>query len=403
MTLRLAFLFVIISIFSAASTVSAQADSVIGQVSNSNFESFAGSVSGDGRFVVFESRGDLATENPRNADGNTEIFLFDYAQRRIFQITDTKSVLTDPALPSTFDNIRVEVSNTRPVISNDGKWIAFSSNATIAYPGDATNPPVISSTNPGSFNGNDYTAPTPTPSPSPSPSPTPGANPMTIDANLEMWIYQVPNVTPVANLSDGDEVGFTDLTGGTFTQVTNTVPSQLPRSGTSTHGPYIADDNHDASISDDGHAIAFVSSRDLVPGTGTVGNSFPLEDTEEIYTFVRSAPTLKRAGGITTGTLGQVTKTPRGTVANPIYCKNPTISGDGTRVVFSSTGDAPVPGMPTGGNPLASRNEEIFFTDLDAAGFPTGTKKQVTTTTPTNPGDPVNILDLGRQDEPRRT
>ena len=56
-------------------------------------ESFAGGMSGDGRFVVFESRGNVATVNPRNEDGNVEVFLFDYAQRRIFQITDTKSVL----------------------------------------------------------------------------------------------------------------------------------------------------------------------------------------------------------------------------------------------------------------------------------------------------------------------
>ena len=131
-TFRLTFLFIIIATLGAFSTASAQVDSVIGQLSVSNAESFAGGMSGNGRFVVFESRGDLATENPRNSDNNIEIFLFDYAQRRIFQITDTKSVVRDPALGTTFNNIRVEIVNTRPVISNDGRWIAFSSNATIA-------------------------------------------------------------------------------------------------------------------------------------------------------------------------------------------------------------------------------------------------------------------------------
>ena len=101
----------------------------IGQVTNSGAESFAGAISGDGRFVVFESRGDLATENPRNADGNVEIFLFDYAQRRIFQITDTKSVLWHNALGFVSSNIRVEITNRRPTISSDGRWVAFSSNA----------------------------------------------------------------------------------------------------------------------------------------------------------------------------------------------------------------------------------------------------------------------------------
>jgi len=167
-TFRLSFLFIVIAALVSATTVSAQAEAVIGQLSNSGAESFAGGISGDGRFVVFESRGNLATENPRNADNNLEIFLFDYAQRRIFQLTDTKSVLIDPTKAITFDNIRVEIVNTRPVISNDGKWIAFSSNATTSTPSSPN------ATNPGNFDGNAYTSPTPTPSPSPSPSPSPG-------------------------------------------------------------------------------------------------------------------------------------------------------------------------------------------------------------------------------------
>ena len=141
MTFRLALISAIIFIMSVAAF--GQADSVIAQVSNANAESFAGSISGDGRFIVFESKGNIATENPRNEDGNTEIFLFDYAQRRIYQITDTKSVLFDPSQPATlFFNVRVEIVNTRPVISNDGKWIAFSSNATTSRPAapDSTNP-----------------------------------------------------------------------------------------------------------------------------------------------------------------------------------------------------------------------------------------------------------------------
>ena len=117
----------IISVFATAAL--GQVDSVIAQLSNSPAESFAGGISGNGRFVVFESRGNLATENPRNADNNVEIFLFDYAQRRIFQLTDTKSVLFNPSLPALFSNIRVEITNVRPVISNDGRWIAAPAHA----------------------------------------------------------------------------------------------------------------------------------------------------------------------------------------------------------------------------------------------------------------------------------
>jgi hypothetical protein len=397
--LRFYLTFVIGILSLSAVGLNAQAlDSFVGQITNSAFESFAGSASGNGRFVVFESKGDLATENPRNADGNLEIFLWDAAQRRIFQITDTKSLLTDTTLPSTFDNVRVEILNTRPVISNDGKWIAFSSNATIAFPGDGTNPPIVSSTNPGSFDANAFTAPTPTPSPSPAATPTPGANNLTNDGNLEMWIYQIPAYTDVPDLANGDELPVTNLapfnadgspTGGTFIRVTNTAPSQLPVPGSPTTNPGVAADNHDASISDDGHALAFVSTRDLVP---SIGNPGPTtgdpdgQDNDEIFTAIRVGQSV---------TLNQVTKTPRGSIGDPIYNKNPTISGNGSRVAFASTGDNPIVGMTGGNNPSTSRNEEIFFSDLDATGGATGIKRQVTTTTPTTAGSPVNILDHG--------
>lgn len=419
-TLRVLVLFLALSLGIGVSTAPAQIDSVIGQLSNAPADSYAGAMSGDGRFVVFESRGNLATENPRNADGNVEIFLFDYAQRRIFQITDTKSLLFDPAGSAFFTNIRVEISNTRPVISNDGRWIAFSSNAT-------TSTPLLPDlTNPGLFNGNDYTAPGPTPTPgtptptptaSPTgtptctPAPTPGANPLTSDGNLEMWLYQIPPYDTVADLSAGDELPLTNLApfeangdptpGAAFTRVTNTDPSQLPRAATCTTGPFIADDNHDASINDDGSVVAFVSTRDLVP---CVGNAFPDDDNDEIFTFVRGGgdgcPT---DGGASTVGLRQVTRTPRGPISDPIYSKNPTISGDGGRVVFASTGDDPIDdpdnaaNFDTGSNPATSRNEEVFYADLDPEEFTPSGGLQITTTTPTTPGSPVNILDLGRR------
>src|SRR5262245_57697386 len=114
--LRFCLTFVFVVLFLAASVVSAQVDSLVGQFTNSSSPSFGGSISGNGRFVVFESRGDLATENPRNADGNLEIFLWDYAQRRIYQITDTKSLLFDTSQTAINTNIRVEIMNTHPVI-----------------------------------------------------------------------------------------------------------------------------------------------------------------------------------------------------------------------------------------------------------------------------------------------
>lgn len=362
MKFHILFLLAIITLFGSAGSVSAQVDSVLGQVSATNRDSFAGGISGDGRFIVFESSADIATENPRNADFSREIFLFDYAQRRIFQITNTKSVLNNTANAPTLDNIKVEILNIRPVISNDGRWIAFGSNATTSTPA------VPNATNPGNFDGNSFTAAN-------------GTNPLTSDGNTEMWMYQIPAAAP-ADLSSGEEIPITDLSAGTFIRVTNTPPSRLPQPGDDDPPtiPVVADDNSDVSINDDGSYLAFVSTRDLVPA---VGNPFPAEDNPEIFSYVRAS-----------GTISQVTKTPRGTVSQPVKNLNPSISGNGLRVVFYSNADNPIVGMTGGTN--TDRNNEIYYADLDAAGNPTGTKKQITSTTGTA-GQVLNILNYGKR------
>ncbi len=450
---------IILTLVGSVITVSAQIDSVAAQVTSSTSNSFAGGTSGDGRLVVFESTGNVATENPRNTDGNPELFIFDYAQRRIFQITDTVPVLVNPNQGDFSINTRVNILNSRPTISNDGKWIAFHSNATTSTPG---NP--VDGTNPGNFNGNSFTnavagadrlslstamsgvkfanivQPT---------APTvvrlsftdfnasitafsvdvvgtnaagavitetftfangldqvgkqvfatitsatitaitgndttdfidlfygDGKNPLTADANLEMWLYQVPTLAP-AVLSAGTEIPVANLAGGTFIQITNTPASRQPTIGTNTSTPKVATDTNEPSISDDGNVLAFISTRNLV-GTG---NQAP-EDNPEIFTYVRS-----------TKTISQITQTPRGSVASPTNNNVPTISGDGMRVMFASNADNPVVGM-TGGN-NTDRNVEVFYADLNANGVPSGVKKQVTTTSPANPGEIVNVVNIG--------
>ncbi len=363
MKIRILFLFLIISIIGGGlESVSAQVNSVVGQVTNSlTSQSFAGGISGNGRFVVFESTGNLATQNARNADGNREIFLFDYAQRRIFQITDTKVLLNDPTMSNLNINTKVDIDNTRPVISNDGRWIAFSSNATTSTPSAPNN------TNPGNFDANSFTD-------------MDGNNVLTKDGNLEMWLYQVP-AAPSADLTTGAEIGLTNLSGGTFIRVTNTLPSRLPIAGSTTNpNPFIADDNHDASISDDGNTISFGSTRDLVP---SVGNAAP-NNNDEIFTYTRSS-----------NTLSQVTQTPRGSASNPVYATNSTISGNGRRVALFSNADNPIVGMTGGMN--SDNNFEVFYADLGANGSPAAAKVQVTNTTQDNPGSLVNIFSFGRR------
>lgn len=409
------FSFVIFCISATASL--GQSDAMVAQVTSSFAESFAGSISGDGRFVVFESKGNLATVNPKNADGNSEIFLWDFAQRRIFQITNTKSVLRNKFGPETQDNIKIEIVNKRPVISQNGRWIAFASNAQEA---NVVSTPLGSgSVNPGSFDGSAYDTqdplpcnlgtPTPTPtatptatptpsnSPTPTPSPTstPFNNPLQCDANMEIWVYEIPAVTAV-DLNAGDEIAYADLSGGIFSAITNTPTSRYAQEGTVLRAPFVADDNHDASIDDDGNTVAFASTRDLAP---CVGNAPPLDDNDEI--FVWTSGLVGDCSGTGAAGIRQITKTLRGPIGNPIYQKNPTISGDGSRVLFASTGDDPIDdpssttNFETGSNPLSSRNEEIFYANL-SAGSPTG-GKQITTTTPTSAGLPVNFLEYGKR------
>ena len=89
--------------YAQAQTPSATPDPFVAQITSSphsGFYSFAGDITANGRFVVVESNGNLDTQSPRNADGNREIFLFDYAQRRIFQLTNTKNVQKPPASPT---------------------------------------------------------------------------------------------------------------------------------------------------------------------------------------------------------------------------------------------------------------------------------------------------------------
>lgn len=405
MKFRFTVFLAIIFILSNLSNVSAQVESAIAQVTNSATENFAGGISGDGRFVVFESNANLATDNPRNADGNLEVFLFDYAQRRTFQITDTKNLLVSTTeSPTASANIRVTIINTRPVISHDGKWIAFGSNGTCNYPGNGTNPPITNGFNPGSFDPNivnivvDPNTNPPTTALSPCYLPGSGTNSptsvMTRDANAEMWLYRIPDVAPVANLSIGAEIAYTNLSGGTFVQATNTLASLPPTAGTSSALPFIADDNRNPSINDNGAYIAFVSNRDLEPCTGTssatCGNAFGFEN-DEIFVTVRtgSAP-------IFTTTNKQITATPRPTLDRPSTNNSPAISGNGVRIAFSSDDNNPIKGMTSGTN--TDFTEEIFYADIDSNGdLGTLPKIQVTNTVPAVPGTLVNMFDYGKR------
>src|SRR6202040_3914416 len=143
----------------------------------------------------------------------------------------------------------------------------------------------------------------------------PGA-PTNTDMNQEIWTYKftVPDI-PMAALSSGANVGPIDLTTGIFRRITDTPASAPPFPGSASFFPRTADDNRDASITDDGRLVAFVSTANLLGGTT---NS---DRNPEIFTVDVTAPTL---------TFTQITTTATTSLNNPIFSANPCLSSDGS-------------------------------------------------------------------------
>jgi uncharacterized protein (TIGR03437 family) len=359
----------------AASAARAQTPTpnpLVTQITTGAGNSFARDISGDGRFVVIESTGDIATvlpgqtaatKSPNNADGNREIFLFDYAQRRIFQITDTRSQLVDANAPAASrfnrENIRVGVSNVRPVISRDGRFIVFSSNG--FDPADAASSPF-------SFDGNAAGV----------------AERLRADANTELFVYRIPDV-PAADLTSGETVAFVNLRQNAFTRVTNTPASRPPRQGTANADPFVADDNRGAQVNDDGTRVVFISTRNLAPA-GARNNA---DGSPEVF-------------ALTNGTLIQLTDvTAAAFQANPLaYTDNPNISGDtaGTSVVAfvsNATDLRAGDGATNFASANADGNAEVFVAAFN--GTTLSSLRQATRTRRGNSQDLVNVLSPGRR------
>ena len=348
-----------------AQTASATPDAFVAQITNvttSGRNAFATGISGDGRFVVIESTANLAPSDPNNpntaavnnADGNREIFLFDYVQRKIFQITNTRNALVDPtkppvdpATPNNFSNIAVEVSNNRAVISFDGKWVVFSSNAYVDSNAAAT---------PKSFNGSDF------------------RDALRTDGNQEVFLYRIPDV-PAVDLSSGSEVSPVDLTGGMMTRVTNTTNAVKPLPGTATQAPTAVDDNRSATLNDDGSVIAFVSSRNITGANADLN--------AEIVLYNRSNGTFTQA---------TTTANPANTSISLIWNTNPWLSGDGTRMSFISSADEQIPNAGANEADTAKGNGEVYFANLSGTNVSSFTR--VTRTQPIA-GDSTTVLSPG--------
>ena len=333
-------------------------------------------ITANGRLVVFESNGDVATDRStdrNNADGNREIFIADYAQRRIFQITNTKNVPKPAASPTPTptpaplrrlprqlqlllrlipSQIQIEISNNRPMISLEPALNASNQRVyTIVFSSNAPNP--------GNFDGVD----------------TGGA--LAADGNQEIWIYQLPQVADV-DLSSGVDLPLQDLTPGAFTRITNTPASRVPSAGATGIPPFVADDNRSAAISDDGNIIAFVSTRNLVTATGNA------DFNPEIFLFNR-----------TTASLTQVTNTRDvfngDRLVYSVFNENPSLSANGSVFAFISNADL----LAGNNNDSNGGNAEVFVASFNGSTV-SGLRQATRTLAETN-GGTVNLLSPGRR------
>ncbi len=379
----LALLMLVCGAFSLVSAQSASAtpDPFVAQITssplgaaNNPYVSFASDISANGRFVVFESNGDVATQNRNNADGNREIFLLDYAQRRIFQLTNTKNVAKASATPTPTPSpsasptptpsptpadptlVQIEISNNRPVISFEPTLVSGKRVYTIVFSSNAPTLPFFDGVDPGT---------------------------LATDGNQEIWIYQLPAV-PDLDLTTGDDV-FQDLSLGTFTQVTSTPASRVPSAGGVSVLPFVADDNREATINDDGTLIAFISTRNLVGTGNTDGNP------ELFFRNLSAAPGAFVQATNTADTVNGVTIISR-------FQQNPSLSASGNKVAFISTANL------TGGNDddgHGKGNAEVFVADFTGSGLSNVTQvtrtKSETTGGPLPPGSSVNLFSRGRR------
>jgi len=381
--------------YAQGQTASATPDPFASQLTSSpqhDFYSYASDITANGRFVVFESIGDVATQNARNADGNREIFLADYAQRRIYQLTDTQNIQkptptpsptptptatptpspgatpapTPIPIPPNLGLVKIEISNNHPMISFEPTLVGGKRVYTIVFSSNAPNP--------ASFDGIETAALTADPN---------------NGWNQEIWVYQLPATDDTFVLSNGDDIPppVPDLNAGAFRQITNTPPSRPLRTGDTVFPPDVIDDNREQTISDDGNTLAFISTRDLVTA---VGNA---DKNPELFLC-------RTTGGFATGTntFAQGTNTQDLFISPKTFNRvqqNPCLSADGNVVAFVSTADLAGNNNDVNGH----GNAEVYAADFTGSGLAnirqiTKTKEE---TTGANVGITLNLFSPGRR------
>src|SRR5258706_3292758 len=253
----------------------------------------APAISQDGSRITFASKDDPLGAN---ADGNSEIFLFDGA--KLIQVTNTS--------PGSLAN-RITNGNFQPSISDDGRFIAFSSNRNLASQNS--------------------------------------------DANLEIFVYdttaasfaQLTNSSGIVGSSDAKISG--DGSTVAYIRDPGTSPGtgrdllQQPRAGL---GPITL-------LAANVQSLAMTYGRAISDdGTRVVYSAETATNTTQVFLF-------DGRGG---NSLRQVTTLGARTIEVPLH---PTISGDGTRLAFAARRS--VPGTPIN----SDGGVELYVFDIPTA------------------------------------
>ena len=202
------------------------------------------------------------------------------------------------------------------------------------------------------------------------------------DGNQEIWVYELPVVSDV-DLTTGANF-FQDLASGTFIPITDTAASRVPSPGDLGIFPFVADDNRDATISETGNIIAFISTRNLASNNA--------DGNPELFFHTVSAPGVFVQGTATADSFV-------GPVLHSVFQETPSISADGSIVAFVSNGNLNGNNNNDDGN--GHGNAEVFLGSFNGSTF-TITKQATKTKDPTDPasgnfGATVNVFSLGRR------
>jgi len=292
-----------------------------GQVNGNSFNSY---LSGDGRFVAFDSVATNLVAGDTN--GVSDVFVHD----RQTGATTRVSVATGA--------VQANGNSFLPALSSDGRFVAFHSTATNLVAGDtnggtdvfvhdrqtATTTRVSVATGGGQSTGSGSSAPLFAPD---------------ISADGRFVVFEsISN-----NLVAGDTNGFSDVFVHDRQTVTTTRVS-VPTGGS----PQTNEESVEPAISGDGRFVAFLSyATNLVPG-GTSGNG-------DVFVHDRQ-----------TNTTTQMSVSTAGVKGNDFSC-NPAISPDGHIVGMFSDSTNLVAGDTNGARDIFIRNRTADF-DVDGDG-----------------------------------